>query len=99
MNSANPDRQDLLQGIILDDRYAHILVEYDQEIILVSKLKELIETAGGQILETKEFHPEPVKNKAVLFKLNIQDVQKIMLCLSKYPLKNVTCYDSKQYKE
>jgi hypothetical protein len=62
----------------------------------VSKLKELIQSAGGQILETQELQPEPVSNKAVLFKLNIRDVRKIMLSLSKHPLGTVTGYDSRR---
>ena len=96
MNSAIPNRNDPLQGIALDDRYAYILVEYNQKTMSVSKLRGLIELTGSQILEIQEFQPGQVRMKTVLFKLDTQDVREIILSLSNHPLQNVTGYNSKQ---
>lgn len=96
MSSTLPETPDgYLRDIHLDEGYAHIVIEYDQERVSFSELLETIEMTGTQVLETKELRPGPDQNRSILFKLDIQDVRDVMLSLSKHPLMNVTGYNSK----
>jgi hypothetical protein len=84
-----------IRDIPLEEGYAHIVIEYDQERVSFSELLETIKSTGTQVLETKELRAGPDQNRSVLFKLDIQDVRDVMLSLSKHPLMNVTGYNSK----
>ncbi len=86
----------LFRDIPLDDGYAHVLIEYDQESISLPQLRETIELTGVRVIETQDLLGGPERGRLVLFKLNIEDVREVMLSLSKYPLINVTGYNSKK---
>ena len=83
------------RNIPLDEGYAHIVIEYDQDRVSFSELLETIRMTGTQVLETQELRAGPDQNRSILFKLDIQDVRDVMLSLSKHPLMNVTGYNSK----
>ncbi len=83
-----------LRDIPLEEGYAHIVIEYDQERVSFSELFETIELTGTHVLETKELRAGPDQNRSILFKLDVQDVRDVMLSLSRHPLMNVTGYNS-----
>ena len=96
MKSANPETLESdLEEILLDDEHAHILIEYDQEVISLPLLIETIKMNGAQILETIPLREEMKRRKSILFKLNVQDVREIILHLSIHPLFKVKGYNSK----
>ena len=96
MNSLNPEKQKgLFRDIPLDDGYAHVLIEYDRERVSLLNLLEVIEMTGARVIETRDLPPRQERNRVILFKLDVQDVREVILSLSKFPLINVTGYNSK----
>jgi hypothetical protein len=96
MNSTLPEiPDDHLRNIHLEEGYAYIVIEYDQQTVSFPELFETIELTGTRVLETKELRAGTDQNRSILFKLDIQDVRDVMLSLSKHPLMNVTGYNSK----
>jgi hypothetical protein len=96
MKSVNArEEKGLSPDIQLDDRHAHILIEYDSKITSLEELTKTIELTGTKVLQTTELQTELTKSKSILFKLDKQDVKEIILNLSKYPLIGVTGYNSK----
>jgi len=96
MNSVNcKEFKDLLQGIPLDDNYAHIIIEYDQGEISLNQFVESIKMNGTQVLETTELQVGQTGKKSILLKLGGQDTREVILNLSKYPLIKAMGYNSK----
>ncbi len=96
MSSLNPEEQKVLfRDIPLDDGYAHVLIEYDRESVSFPNLLETIELTGARVIETRDLRPGRERNRVILLKLDIEDVREVILSLSKYPLMNVTGYNSK----
>ncbi len=96
MKSVNAkEAKDVSPDIQLDDRHAHVLIEYDPKITSLEELTKTIEITGTKVLQSTELQTGSTKNKSTLFKLDNQDVKEIILSLSKYPLIGVTGYNSK----
>jgi hypothetical protein len=96
MSSLNTEeRKGLFLDIPLDEGYAHVLIEYDRERVSLPKLLETIEMTGARVIETRDLRPGKERNRAILLKLDAEDVREVILNLSKYPLVNVTGYNSK----
>jgi hypothetical protein len=98
MRSLNhPDEHKVpFRDIPLDGGYAHLLIEYDRESVSLPTLQETIELAGVRVIETQDFSGGREKGRLVLFTINVEDVREVILSLSKYPLINVTGYNSKK---
>jgi hypothetical protein len=85
-----------INDLLLDDEHAHILVEYDQDVIPLHCLTEAIESAGAEILEVIVLREGPEGNKSVFIRLGTKDARNAILNLSKYPLIRVEGYNSEE---
>ena len=96
MKPSNSDEPEYPFGdALLDDEYSHVFVEYDQDSMPLSRMIETIEITGARIVNTVIVRDEPKWKKAVLFKLDSQDVRDIILNLSKYPLIRIKGYNAR----
>jgi hypothetical protein len=96
MNPGRPEQSDEERGDLpLDDAHAHLLLEYDERVVALSRVIEAIEGVTAAVLDIRTLRDGPRGTKAVLVSIDTPDIRPVVLRLSGYPLLRVEGYNAR----
>jgi hypothetical protein len=96
MESGQPDPSDeRWRGIPLDDEHAHLLLEYDERVVVLSNVIQAIEGTAAAVVGVRSLRGDSQGTKAVLVTIETQDIRPVLLRLSSYPLARMEGYNAR----